>query len=405
MTRRPSKIASGGVPGHIRRARLGVSLMFFSNGFIFSNLAPRLPLLKAQFELSHTAFGFLMIVAPLASLLPGSLAARLIRRFGALPVNLVGTIGISTGLVLVGWSGSLWFVGLGLAMMGFFDNITDAGQNVQGLMVEDGYGKSIFNSLHGMWSLGAASGGLVGALAAGHDFALHWHLTLAALAAIVMNSLAVGLAALPGSTPEDEAAADLENDQAITKVPRWAFMAILPLVCLGISGVMVEDIGERWSALYLLEQVGVGAGVAGLGYPVLIGSQFVGRFVGDPLVDRFGRVKVLRTGGLLILSGALLLVILPHPATVFIGLSLCGFGCATTVPAAYAAAGRLPGLPKGAGIALLGWGFRAGFLGTSPIFGFISDVSTMRAAMGLLILSGVGVTLLASQVRDQQARD
>lgn len=393
------------VPAHLRRARLGVSLMFLSNGFVFANLAPRLPMLKANFELSHTAFGFLMIVAPLGSLLPGSLAARLIRRFGALLVNVVGTICISTGLAAIGWSSNLWLVVAGLAMMGFFDNITDSGQNVHGLVVEDGYGRSIFNSLHGMWSLGAASGGLVGAFAAGQHIPLNWHLTGAALATVALNACAVWLARMPASSQSVDNSSDTADEElgeALSKIPRWAIWAILPLVGLAMSGVIVEDIGERWSALYLIEQAGLTAGIAGLGYPVLIGLQFVGRFAGDPMVDRFGRVQVMRVGGLLILAGALLLVIFPAPVTIFIGLALCGFGSATTVPGAYAAAGRMPGLPEGTGIALASWGLRASFMATSPIVGMISDLSNMRIAMCLLIVSGIGVTSLANQVRDRE---
>lgn len=391
--------AAARVQGCVRRARVGVSLMFFSNGFFFSNLAPRLPLIKAEFDLSNTAFGFLMIAGPLGSLLPGSLAARLIRRFGALPVNVAGSICIAIALSTIGWAPSLWLLIAALMFMGFSDNITDAAQNVHGLAVEDAYGKSIFNSFHGTWSLGATTGGLVGALAADLSIALPHHLTAAALIGLIFAGLAVWLARMPAQTEASAAAA--ADGEAVSKLSGAMLVMVIPLAALAISGVIVEDIGERWSAIYLLEHVGLSAGIAGLGYPILVGSQFIGRFAGDPLTDRFGRVAVLRSGGLMILLGGLLLVFMPHPAAVFPALALCGFGCATTVPAAYAAAGRLPGLPKGAGIALVGWGLRAGFMASSPIFGLVSDATNMQVAMALLILSGVLVTALSGKVRSR----
>ena len=44
---------------------------------------------------------------------------------------------------------------------------------MHGLLVEDSYGKSIINSLHALWSLGALAGGASGSLAApkGRQFA------------------------------------------------------------------------------------------------------------------------------------------------------------------------------------------------------------------------------------------
>lgn len=101
----------------------------------------------------------------------------------------------------------------------------------------------------------------------------------------------------------------------------------------------------------------------------------------DPMTDRWGRAAVARSGGLLIAVGALLIVAAPAYPLAFVGFAIAGFGCATLVPAAFAAAGRLPGLPEGTGIAILGWLMRLGFLLTSPVIGWLSDATTLRTAM------------------------
>ncbi|MCM0620890.1 MFS transporter [Nocardioides bruguierae] len=119
-------------------------------------------------------------------------------------------------------------------------------------------------------------------------------------------------------------------------------------------------------------------GIAGLGLSVVLGAQFVGRMLGDPLTDRFGRERVAAAGGLLVAGGSLAVVLTPAYPVAFAGFALAGLGCATLVPAAFAAAGRVPGLPQGTGIAVVGWLMRLGFLLTSPAVGLLSDATRSR---------------------------
>ncbi|MEV4539177.1 hypothetical protein AB0J82_35940 [Asanoa sp. NPDC049518] len=54
-------------------------------------------------------------------------------------------------------------------------------QNAHGLRVQRRYGRSIVNSLHGLWSIGAVLGGLMGAAAAGLRLPLGLHLSISAV--------------------------------------------------------------------------------------------------------------------------------------------------------------------------------------------------------------------------------
>jgi hypothetical protein len=58
-------------------------------------------------------------------------------------------------------------LGGALFVVGPLDSIVDVAQNAHGLRVRRRYGRSIVNSLHGVWSIGAVLGGLMGAAAAG----------------------------------------------------------------------------------------------------------------------------------------------------------------------------------------------------------------------------------------------
>lgn len=115
---------------------------------------------------------------------------------------------------------------------------------------------------------------------------------------------------------------------------------ILPLVVLCIAGSPSRT-SPPTGALYLVQVVGATAAFGGIGYTVMIGAQFIGRLLGDPATDRWGSVAVIRMGGAMIAVGGVLVIAFPVAPVVMVGYALCGYGCATVVPTAYAAAGRL----------------------------------------------------------------
>lgn len=382
------------------RARVGISLFFFVNGAGFTNLIPRYPQIKDAFELSNTGYGLLVAVGPLGSMAASALPAPLIRRFGAQATALMSTLLLCACLVLAGFAPHVVMFAAALAFMGFADGITDAAMNVHGLLVEDANGKTIVNSLHALWSLGATAGGLVGAWAAAQRVPLPLHLSVAAVVLVGVAVLATWLGRLPDARPGAAASApDGEQHAPHTKLPKGAWGLILPLVVLAIAGVLVEDVAANWAVLYLVQVVGVGLGVGGLGFSVMLAAQFVGRILGDPSTDRWGRVRVIRAGGVMIALGGLLVVAVPTLPAVMVGYALAGYGCATVVPAAYAAAGRLPGLPEGAGVTYVSWLMRVGFLVTSPIVGSVADLTSLRVGLGLLLLAGLAIVYLARVTR------
>ena len=86
-----------------------------------------------------------------------------------------------------------------------------------------------------------------------------------------------------------------------------------------------------------------------------------------------------------------------------VGFGFMGLGCATLVPAAFAAAARVPGLPHGTGVAVMGWLMRIGFLITSPVIGLIADHAGLRWAMVVPLVAGLAATVIAHQMARTRA--
>jgi MFS family permease len=374
----------------LRRARAAVAACFFTNAVFYAGLVPRLPEVKAQLGLSSTALGAALAALPLGALLAGLSSAALIRRFGS------GRVA-SYGLVLLGvtvWTVSVAPTWLGLAaallVIGALDAIVDVAQNAHGLRVQRLYDRSILNAFHGIWSIGAVAGGLLGSAAAGLRVPLVTHL---AGSAVVFGALALiaSRAVLPGRD-DPEPVADEQPRERPRR--RAAVPALAVLGVLAACGAFVEDAGASWSALYLRTELDAGAATAGLGFVALSVAMTVGRLTGDRVVDRFGQRRVARAGGALTAAGTGLALAWPSVPTTLLGFALAGLGVATLIPAVYQAADELPGLPHGLGLTVINWLLRIGFLVSPPLIGALADVSSLRVALLAVVLAGVGALVL-----------
>lgn len=420
----------------LRRARVGAALLFLVNGAVFANLLPRLPEVKDAFGLSNTAFGLVVIAFPLGSILAGTAPAPILRRVGSARAAVIGSVAIAALIAGAGAAGGLGggllvllaYV-IPLALAGVLDAVVDTAQNAQALDVQRAMGRSILNTMHALWSLGSVIGGLMGTAALALQVPLGVHLllsgalfsvvalvagrsTLTAAEATGIRSGALRAAPGPARDPAPDGAPDSGPDppaapeQEVTEaaaagVLRPAVGALLLIAVIAITGVMVEDVGQNWSALYLRQVLDAPLTLAGLGLVALMAAQFIGRLLGDPLIDRLGRVAMARLGAVVIAAGIGLVVIAPVAAVGVLGFFLAGLGSATLVPSAYHAADEVPGLRTGTGLAVVSWLMRGAFLSLSPFVGAVSDVVGLRWALLVVPVVAVIALCAAGALRDR----
>lgn len=390
----------------VRRARAAVSLLFLTNGALYANLVPRYPEIKAALELGNTQYGLAIAAFPAGALVAGMAAGPVIRRFRSARVAAFGTV--LTALCMLGAAvGPTWALLAGaLFLAGSFDAVVDVAQNAHGLRVQRRYRRSVLNSFHALWSVGAVTGGLMGAAATGMGVSPGVHL---AVAAVLLSATALTAYrwTLPGPDGEEGAAADGGSEQEVRGVSgaAWTRYAILAaLAVISIAGIMVEDAGSTWGAVYLSDHLGATASLAAFGYIALVGAQFVGRLAGDPLTDRFGQRAVARAGGVVTVLGLGAALLFPSVPGTIAGFAAAGFGVATLIPSAMHAADELRGLKPGTGLALVSWLMRMGFLCSPPVVGAIADATSLRTGLMVVPLAGVAVVVLAGVLADRSGR-
>lgn len=379
-----------------RRARIAVATLFLTNGALFANVVPRFPSIKAELELGNAAYGLAVAAFPAGAILAGLAAAVVIRRIGSARAAVVGTVITAVGTVLVGWSPTALAFGLALFFAGSADAITDVAQNTHGLRVQRRYGRSIINSFHAVWSIGAVTGGAMAALAIALDVPRSVHLSVTG--ALFSATAIVALRhCLPGRDDERDvglADAPAETARVRARIGGRTAAILVALVVVATAGTLVEDAGSSWAAIYLGD-LGAPAALAAVGFVALVGAQFIGRTFGDRLVDRFGQRAVARTGGAVAAVGMGVALAFPTVPGTIAGFAAAGLGVATLVPAAMHEADELPGLRTGTGVTVVSWLMRLGFLLSPPVVGLVADATSLRVGLLVVPIAGVAALVLA----------
>ncbi|GAB2800278.1 MFS transporter [Streptomyces chlorus] len=396
-----------------RQARAAVAVLFFTNGALFANLLPRYPQIKADLGIGNAAYGLAVAAFPAGAVVAGLGAGVLVRRLGSARAAVASTLLTAAGILVAGLAQSVMLFAMALFLAGAMDAFTDVAQNAHGLRVQRRYGRSIINSFHAIWSIGAVTGGAMAAGAIALDLPLGVHLLISGVLFGVTACVALRFC-LPG--PDTEPAEEKETEAKeesrekgstgggrplLTSRTRYVLAA---LVLIATAGTLVEDAGNSWAALYLSDSLNASAALAASGFIALVGAQFVGRILGDRFVDRFGQRAVARAGGFIAAAGMGLALAVPTVPGTILGFAAAGFGVATLVPAAMHEADELPGLKPGSGLTIVSWLMRLGFLLSPPVVGLVADEAGLRLGLLVVPLAGALVVVLAGVLGSRKRR-
>ncbi|GAA2155552.1 MFS transporter [Actinomadura napierensis] len=357
------------------RARLAVTVAFVAHGLLGAAWVARIPQIKEHLGLSAGTMGVALLGAPIGVVAAVRFAGWSVHRWGSRATTIAAGTAGALALVPLGLSWNLASLICSLVLMGGSLGLMDVAMNAQGVAVERGYGRPLMSGLHGYYSIGTLLSALVGSAAAHAGVPVAVHLTLAAVVLVLL--LAVGCRDLldrsidvPGDVSEDADASSARRRPTAVRAARW------PLIMLGVIG-LCSFVGEGamadWSAIYLRESLGTGAGAAGLGYAGCAVAMTAGRLAGDRVVARFGPVAVLRIGSLVAALGLALGLAAADPVAAVSGFTVFGIGIAVVAPVTFSAAGNVPGVPPAAGISrVTGVGY-LGLLGGPPVIGFVAQ--------------------------------
>jgi MFS family permease len=369
-----------------------VAALFLLNAVAFANVVPRLPAIKADLGLSNTSLGTAVAAMAVGALLSGPFAGRWVARFTSARVAVACSVGM--GAVMPGFAlAPSWPALAGtFLLLGALDSVMDVSMNAHALRVQRAYARSIISALHGLWSVGAVLGGGLGALAAALDVPLRAHLGVAG-GAVALSAVAIRRGLLTGPDEPEAAAVAEERRPSRSRGTARRRLALLGLVV--VMAAAIEDSPQSWGAVLLHDELGTSVAVGGLAYLAFQSAMTAGRLLADRLVDRLGAVQVVRAGavitGLAMASG----LAIGQPWAVVMGFGLAGLGTAPLFPLVFHAAGEVPGVTTGHGVAAVAWTARIGFLVAAPLVGALSDATSLRLGLVTVPAAALVVVVMA----------
>ncbi|ODG92710.1 hypothetical protein BED47_18715 [Gottfriedia luciferensis] len=367
--------------------RVAIYFIFALTGFAFASWVSRTPAIRDALGSTTAEMGVIIFGLSVGSIIGLISASILIAQKGGRFVMVFGLLVVSIGLLIVGISGS-WLtnsliVFIGLVVFGFGQGICDVAMNVEGTAVEKAAQKSLLTGFHAAFSLGTLLGALFGSTMTKSGISVPIHLSLTAL--VIVLTVLYLYRFIPADTGREAASDSFKVNRtkeymAVWKEPRTIMIGI---IVLGMA--FVEGSANDWLPLIMVDGYNVSPAMGSVAYGIFVGSMTIGRAIGDKILDRFGRVIVLRASALLAFVG-LIIVILSHSFVVAtIGIVFWGLGAAFGFPVGLSAAGDDPHRVAARVSAVSTAGYLA-FLVGPPFLGIIGEqVGLLRALIFVLI--------------------
>jgi MFS family permease len=389
--------------------RNSIFVLFFVSGLGLASWVSRIPTVRDGLALGTDEVGLLIFGLSAGSILGLVSAVWLLSALGARRAIVLSITVSSVGLALVGISTSVWasspLAFAALALVGFGMGATDVMMNVEGAAVERELAVTLMPLLHACFSLGTVAGALLGAAAAGLAVPVGWHLSAVAVLALLAAAIAVRFIPLRPALGDPDAAdhAVLRpnwRERMRTSLAVWRDPSILMIGVIVLGMTFAEGSASDWLALAVVDGHGQSDATGALVFGVFVSAMTVGRVVGGPVLDRFGRVPVLRACSVLGVVGLLLVILAPAIWLLVLGTVLWGLGASLGFPVGMSAAAddTANAAARVSAVAMIGY---FAFLVGPPLLGLLGEQVGILNALFVIVALMALAGLAASAARER----
>ncbi|UCM88492.1 MFS transporter [Streptomyces marincola] len=386
-----------------RRRRLALFLFFMVPGLSISSWVTRTPDIRDALDASTAQMGLVLFGLSVGSMLGILSSGALVARFGTRPVIGTGTILVIASMAAIGCGtllSSAPLVTAGLFLFGAGMGSGEVAMNIDGAEVERITARTVLPTLHGFFSLGTVVGASLGIVFTATEFPVQWH-----LAAIAVVSTAILLYAhrhIPSGigirAREGKGAGAGTNAPA----PVWRDSRLLLIGGIILAMALAEGAANDWLPLLMVDGHGLDATMGSAVYAGFAAAMAAGRFTGGFLIDRFGRVAVVRGSAVSAAFGLTMVIFVDHAVFAGAAVLLWGLGAALGFPLALSAAGD-SGEDSAARVSFVAMIGYVAFLVGPPGLGFLGDHYGLRAAMTAVLAFVAVAIFLAPAVGSRKA--
>lgn len=382
-------------PGGLTRRQViswrnGIFVVFAMCGIGIASWMARTPAIKAELGISLGQMGILIFGLAAGSILGLVFSSHLIAHFGARRIMAVSLVVAPLGLAVAGLGVSFGqifaVVFVGLAVFGAGMSLCDVAMNLSGAVNERVLGRTIMPVFHAFFSFGTMIGAGLGALAELVHLPLATQAAMIAAIMIVTGVSGVRLTQSEHVIREDAGGVDDEKSEtwrARLSIWKDTRTLLIGLIVLGMA--FAEGSANDWLSLAAVEGHGVDKPTGAVVFGVFVTAMTVGRLAGVKVLDRYGRVPVLRASAGLAAIGLLVFIFVPVLWIAIVGVVLWGLGAALGFPTGMSAAADDPrtAAARVSAVATIGY---CAFLVGPPLLGFLGEHFGLLHALLLVLV-------------------
>jgi MFS family permease len=376
-------------PG-LKAAATATFVVFGINGLVFASWAARIPAVTETLEITSGQMGTLLLCTaigsllalPTAGLVVGRIGTANTARFGGVLAALAG-VGIALSLSVASIPGTavaLFFFGIAIGLW-------DVSQNIEGADVEHKLRRTIMPQFHAAFSGGAFIGALIGAGLSNLGVGLPLHLMVIAGLVVMVMLIAPRyfLPHIPAAAPDGEA-------KTAKSPSAWRDSRTLLIGVVVLGATLTEGAGNDWIAKASVDGLGTSESTGALMFALFVLAMTAMRFLGGRVIDKYGRVAVLRASMAAAAAGLCLFVLAGNVWLAAVGAALWGVGAALAFPMGMSAAADDPkhAAARVSVVSTLGY---ISFLAGPPLLGYLGDLTGIHLAL-LAILAPILLALL-----------
>ncbi|MFC8922239.1 MFS transporter [Cellulosimicrobium sp. NPDC057127] len=393
---------------------------------MMSSWLARIPSVRDALDLSAADLGVVLLAGAVGALATVTAAGPFVARFGGRVAFAVSAALFGAAFLLLGLgpaTGSVALLGAGIFLNGMAFALGNVPMNVESAGIERRAGRTILPQFHAAFSVGAVLGSLVGAACAHAEVPVLAQFAVTGAVAVALRLAAIPVTVhdtavdrrAPGATHVPSAAdalgdavVDVETAGLRARLARrgarlgaalsaWREPRTLLIGLVILSAALSEGSANDWLALAVVDGFAQTEAVGAVVFGAFVAAMTVMRLAGTRLIDRYGRVTVLRASGITSIAGLVLFGFAPSLALAGAGVVLWGFGAALAVPVGIAAASDEP-LRAAGRVSVVSAFSSMAALAAPPLLGLAAEAMGARRALVLIVGAMVLSVLLARQV-------
>ena len=374
--------------------------LFVSLGLMLATFLSRLPTIRTELDVTKGELSSLLIVGAIGAFAALMLTGWAVAKFGTRRLHVWSSFGYAAAFVGLGFSSHL---GIAVAFAGFqmLANFafafTNVAINAEAALTERLVGRKIMPHFHAGFSIGMAIGLAIGWLASKLGVAPVAHFTAVAVVLLALRLILIPIAVTDGRPLNLPEGARLGGPFAVAKA-EYRDPRILMIGAIIFAASMTEGAAAQWIAIAGVDDFHRAESTGDLMYWIFVVAMISVRLVGPRLIERFGRVVLLRTSALVVIAGVLIFALTPWFALVPVALILWGVGAALGFPVALSAAADEPERAAARVAAVSSFSTIAGLVFPAAV-GHLADATTTRHALLLVIIGSLVSFAFARAVR------